>query len=83
MYTDNSLLAGPDENRLEDILEQMKDAQLGVTEEGTLSDFLGVNINRQPDGTIKLSQPKLTNQILKDLCLWDNDRTSTKSTPIA
>ena len=32
-----------------------------------LNDFLGVHIERRKDGTIKMSQPRTENQILKEL----------------
>ena len=47
----------------------MKDVNLNVTEEGTLEDFLGVNVDRQADGTMHLIQPQLIESILKDLRL--------------
>jgi hypothetical protein len=42
---------------------------LDITIEGTLTDFLGVNIDRRDDGTIKLMQTKLIDQVVKDLNL--------------
>ena len=38
-----------------------------MTDEGDLNDFLGVHVERREDGTIKMSQPTLENQILKEL----------------
>ena len=67
LYTDNSILAGPDKNKIDDIISDMRKAKLNITEEGKLEDFLGVNIEQIPDGTIHLTQPHLINQILDDL----------------
>jgi hypothetical protein len=50
--------------------------------EGNLSDFLGVNIERRPDGTILLTQTHLIDSILSDLRL-DRDDAKSKSTPMA
>ena len=69
MYTDNSNLTGPDPKGLDKVLQQMCKVKLGITEEGTLEDFLGVNINLIQDGTINLTQPHLIYLILKDLNL--------------
>ena len=61
-------------------IKDIKAANLDVTEEGTLEDFLGVNIDRKEDGSIHLTQPHLIDQILKDLKL-EGKEVKTKSTP--
>ena len=45
----------------------MKGVGLDITIEGTLEDFLGINIARSKDGTIHMSQPQLIDQIIKQL----------------
>jgi hypothetical protein len=80
LYTDDSILAGPDEAEIDQIIKEMRQAKLDITVEGDLQDFLGVNIERLPDGTIQLTQPHLIDQILKDLRL-DGDRVTEKSVP--
>ena len=57
-------------------------AQLDITVEGDLEDFLGVKISRKEDGTIHLTQPHLIKQILQDLRL-DADNVKPRSTPAA
>jgi hypothetical protein len=70
LYTDDSLLAGPDKEEIDRIIEQLQSkAKLSITVEGDLADFLGLSIDRRPDGTIHLSQPHLIDQILEDLRL--------------
>ena len=81
LYTDDSIITGPDLHEIEQAVTDIKAAGLDVTEEGTLEDFLGVNIDRKEDGTIHLTQPHLIEQILKDLKL-DGDEVKIKSTPI-
>ena len=51
IYTDTSILAGLDPTETDDILRQMRKAKLDITGEGTLEAFLGVNIDRKPDGS--------------------------------
>ncbi|GFH52929.1 hypothetical protein CTEN210_09405 [Chaetoceros tenuissimus] len=80
LYTDDSILAGPSQKEIDQIIEDIRKAKLEITIEGTLEDFLGVNIDRREDGTIHLSQPQLISQILKDLKM-DEDRTNEKDTP--
>ena len=82
LYTDDSILGGPDQLELDQIISDMQEVGLDITTEGGIDDFLGVNIERKPDGTFHLTQPRLINSILEDLRLLE-DRTTTKSTPMA
>ena len=75
-------MTGPCPKEIENIITLMRQAHLDITEEGTLEDFLGVNINRQPDGTIHLTQPHLIESIFKDLILL-GPGVSTKTTPMS
>ena len=56
IYTDDSILAGPDKDEIKQIIKDIKKAGLDITVEGVLQDFLGVDIDRKDDGTIHLSQ---------------------------
>jgi hypothetical protein len=80
LYTDDSILAGPDNGEVEEAIADIKKAGLNITVEGDLQDFLGVNIERKENGTIHLTQPHLIDQILKDLHL-EKEKVSTKTTP--
>ena len=81
LYTDDSILAGPDSNELDEILADMTNVGLKLTVEGDISDFLGVQqIDRNDDGGFHLSQPHLIEDILKELRL-DGKKTTTKNTP--
>ena len=80
LYTDDSILAGPDEDELNQIVEDMKTSGLKLTVEGDISDFLGVKVDRHPDGTIHMTQPQLIDSTLKDLRLEGPD-THIKNTP--
>jgi hypothetical protein len=50
-----------------------------VSVEGTLSDYVGVNIERTEDNKIHMSQPNIIRSILKELNF--NDDTKSQSTP--
>jgi hypothetical protein len=67
LYIDDSILAGPDESELNQIIEDMKKAGLKLTVEDDISNFLKVQIERKTDGTIHMAQPHLIDQILEDL----------------
>jgi hypothetical protein len=71
---------GPDKEEIDMIIQEMRAAHLDITEEGELKDFLGVNIEQMPDGSIHLTQPHLIDQILDNLRLND-DNVTTKKTP--
>jgi len=76
LYTDDSILTGPDLKELDKIIEDMKQAGLDLMVEGDISDFLGVNIQCHNDGTVHLTQPHLINSILEELGLQANSAKS-------
>jgi Reverse transcriptase (RNA-dependent DNA polymerase) len=67
LYTDDSILAGPDCNDIEVMIEEIQAANLNITINGDIQDFLGININRKEDGSVNLTQLQLIEGILKDL----------------
>ena len=71
LYTDDSILTGPSVEGIDESIVQMKSDGLNLTVKGDMSDFLGVKIDRKPDGSIHLTQPHLIDSILKDLHLLD------------
>jgi hypothetical protein len=80
LYINDSILAGPNESELNQIIKDMEKAGLKLTVEGDISDFLGVQIERKSDGTIHMVQPHLIDQILEDLRLY-GPVIATKNTP--
>jgi Reverse transcriptase (RNA-dependent DNA polymerase) len=82
LYTDDSILTGPDEQELDNIVQRMNEIGLKITCDGGIEDFLGINIDRKKDGSFVLTQKRLIDSILKDLGL---DRTNVlpKLTPTA
>ena len=69
MYTYDSILSGRDQNEINEIIKYIKKKNLDITVEGYLPDFIGVNIAKNIDGTITLSQPHMIDQILKDFMM--------------
>jgi hypothetical protein len=81
VYTDDSILAGPGESELNQIVVDMKKAGLKLTVEGDISDFLGVQIERKSDGTIHMTAPSLISST-KSLKISDSmDLTSLQRVP--
>jgi hypothetical protein len=81
-YTDDSILAGPGEKELDDIITKMKNIGLKITCEGGIRDFLGINIECKDDGSFILTQKRLIDSILQDLGL-DRTNVTPKQTPTA
>jgi hypothetical protein len=80
LYTDDSILAGPDRKEIDKVIADLKKAKLNITVEGDIQDFLGVNIERKKDGKVILTQPHLIDAILQDMKM-EKPNVKTKSTP--
>jgi hypothetical protein len=62
---DDGIIAGPDPQAIERIIVDLK-TKFKVSDEGDLTDYLGDNIEKQEDSTIKLLRPCLIDQIMED-----------------
>jgi hypothetical protein len=83
VYTDDTILLGPDKEEIEKIVKILS-KNFKVEDQGTLSDYLGVNIERRKDGKLEMTQPTLTLSILKDVGLWENgkkNQATSRATP--
>jgi hypothetical protein len=68
VYTDDTILLGPDKEEIDQLVEKLGKT-FKIEDQGNLSDYLGIKIERKPDGTLEWTQPTLTQSILKDLIL--------------
>jgi hypothetical protein len=68
VYVDVSILMGPDDNELEFPLRELH-KRFKIQEEGDLCEYLGIEIKKDSDRSITLTQPQLIASILKDLKL--------------
>ncbi len=82
LYTDDSILTGPDLKELDKIIKDMKKVGLDLTVKRDISDFLGINIQCHGDGAVHLTQRHLIDSIFKELGLTA-DSTKSKATPAA
>ena len=73
IYVDDGCILDPDEKKIDDVIQELKDLKYDITDEGDIDEYLGVKIERLEDGAIKLSQPHLIDQILKDLKLFPRE----------
>ncbi len=72
VYTDDTILLGPDKDEI-DLLVKRLSRSFKIEDQGDLSDYLGIKIERKPDGTLEWTQPTLIQSILKDLKLDGED----------
>jgi hypothetical protein len=79
VYVDDSILMGPKEEELNYLIAEMN-KRFKLQEEGSVSAFLGIEIQREDDGGIYLSQPQFIDSILKNLKL-DGTNVKSRSTP--
>ena len=68
VYTDDTILLGPDQQEIDTLVKRLGKT-FKIEDQGELSDYLGINIERKSDGTLEWTQPTLTQSILKDLKL--------------
>ena len=73
LYIDDSILAEPNQHKIQKTIAQMK-RKVDMTEEGDFSDFLGINIQRRDDGLYHLTQPHLVDQLMEQLKFEDNTK---------
>ena len=81
VYIDDCIVFGPDTGAIDQVVTDLRSCpqRFTVDDQGDVGDFLGIQIKRQPDGSVHLSQPQLIDSILKDLHLQANS--NPKDTP--
>jgi hypothetical protein len=80
VYTDDGIFAGPDKQEVDKAIREMK-RHFDMEDQGDITNYLGINIQRLPNGNVKLSQPHLIKQIIDKVKLAR--RVAGKQTPAA
>lgn len=82
VYVDDAILLGPDSAEIDSIVTSLQ-TDFTLTDEGTLSDYLGIHIERS-EASIRLTQPTLINRILATVGLSAQNikATSTPATKV-
>ena len=57
----------PKSAEVDKFIQDLRDANVKVTDEGDINDYLGVKVTKRTDGRFKITQPHLIQQILDDL----------------
>ena len=67
IYVDDGILLHPDAKEIDKVIAELRALKYNISDEGDISDYLGVKVQALADGNIKLSQPQMIRTILKDL----------------
>jgi hypothetical protein len=66
-YVDDTILINPSDENIDKVISEFEILEYDVSDEDQIDDYLGVKIQRQDNGSIKMTQPHLIDQILEDL----------------
>ena len=73
VYVDDGILISPSQEHINEQLQKLQ-KQFNISIEGTLADYVGVNIERTDEGTINMTQPNIIKSILHELNFMDNTK---------
>ena len=71
VYFNNCIVFGPSDQSIDQVVTDLRacSRQFTVDDQGDIGDFLGIEVQKQDDGLIFLTQPQLIYSIIKDLHL--------------
>ena len=72
-YVDDGIFVGPCSKEIDGIINSLKQT-FNLTDEGDLSDYLGINVSKLPGGRISLTQPHLIDTIIEDMKFTKNTK---------
>ena len=81
VYIDDCIVFGPNDQSIEQVVTDLHacSRQFTVNDQGNVGDCLGIQVQKQEDGSILLMQPQLIDSIIKDLHLQSSS--NGKKTP--
>jgi hypothetical protein len=85
-YVDDGIFACADEKKIDKAIKDLSDplkakASFVIEDQGNIADYLGINFEKITETKIKLTQPHLIDQIIKEVQLKPTDRRSTPAAP--
>jgi hypothetical protein len=63
LYVDDGIFVGPDKEEIATLIRKMQGV-FNITDEGDIKEYLGVLVEQQDDGILKLSQPQPIKQMV-------------------
>ena len=81
VYIDDCIVFSPNDKAIDEVIIDLRNSTQNFTidDQGDVGDFLGIQIQKQDDGSIVLTQPHLIDSIIQDLHLQRGS--NPKSTP--
>jgi Reverse transcriptase (RNA-dependent DNA polymerase). len=74
LYVDDTLFFSTDDKLIDKHISALQSLQFELTDEGDIDTFLGVKLTNNPDGSITMTQPAMTDQVLKALGLTNDSK---------
>jgi hypothetical protein len=72
-YVDDGIFIGPCSKEIDKIIKSLQ-RTFNLTDEGDISDYLGIKVTHLPDNRISLTQPHLINDIINDMKFAKNTK---------
>jgi hypothetical protein len=79
VYVDDGIFLGANDKQLINAIQDIQNAGLNIEDQGHPSDYVGVNVRKNKDGSYELSQRALIDSIIKDTGM--DDVKTTKPVP--
>ena len=81
VYVDDAILISPFKTLIQKEIASIKE-DYDLTDDGELQDYLGIRFDRRPDGSLKLTQPRMIERVLEIVGLdKDSERVKLHDTP--
>ena len=77
VYVDDGLVLDTSGKNLDGFVQELRNADLDVDDQGDPSDYVGVNINKDPMGYLNFTQQALIDSIIEDVGLTKSKRIRT------
>ena len=82
VYVDDMIALSRNKKVLEQLVDNLKRKDYILTDEGPITKYLGVDVNKQADGSFELTQPFLIQRIIDLLGLERDSKHNSKPTPV-
>ena len=80
LYVDDAILMARNEDTLKTVLEEIKNFGYDFNRDGDFTSYLGIQLDKLPDGALKMSQPHLTRSFVDSVGMTDCAPAHTPST---
>jgi hypothetical protein len=74
LYVDDGIFLSPSKKAIDQCIQELKDADFDIEDQGDICDYLGVQVHKDKKGKIHLTQPQLIKSIIQDMQFQDNTK---------